>query len=91
MTKRTRHSAEFKAKVALEAAKELNTLAELSSKYQVHPVQISKWKQELVEGAANIFSAKKKPDTRNEELDNAYRHIGEITMERDWLKKKLHL
>ncbi len=91
MAKRTRHSAEFKAKVALEAAKELNTLAELSSKYKVHPVQISKWKQELQEGAAVIFASQKKSDTRHEDLDNAYRHIGEITMERDWLKKKLQL
>ena len=91
MAKRTRHSAEFKAKVAIEAAKELNTLAELSSKYKVHPVQISKWKQELLEGAASIFSSQKRLDNRNEELDNAYRHIGEITVERDWLKKKLHL
>lgn len=89
MAKRTRHAAEFKAKVALEAAKEIDTLAELSSKHKVHSVQISKWKQQLLEGAVNIFSSQKKSDNKNQELENAYRHIGEITMEKDWLKKKL--
>ena len=91
MAKRTRYSSEFKAKVALEAAKELNTLAELSSKHKVHAVQISKWKQELLNGASQLFSSSKKKDSSNEELEKAQRLIGELAMERDWLKKKLNL
>ena len=90
MAKRIRHTAEFKAKIAIEALKELSTLTELSSKYQIHSVQISKWKQELLQGAAQVFSSGKKVDAHREELDSAYRHIGEITVERDWLKKKLN-
>jgi len=88
--KRTRHSAEFKAKVALEAMKEQSTLAELASKYEVHSVQISKWKQELLQRASELFSKEKKDLKGQQELDAAYRHIGEITLERDWLKKKLN-
>jgi transposase len=56
--KRTRYSAEFKSKVALEALREEQTLSELSSKYNVHPNQISKWKKEAIEGMASIFANK---------------------------------
>jgi len=92
MAKRTRYSAEFKAKVALEAVRELSTLAELSSKYKVHAVQISKWKQELLERAALVFISQKKiMEDQGKELETAYRYIGEITIERDWLKKKLNM
>jgi transposase len=89
MTKRTRHTAEFKAKVALEALKEQNTLAELSSKYQVHSVQISKWKQELFQHASQIFITRK-TEKGEQALDAAYRYLGEVLVERDWLKKKLN-
>jgi len=87
--KRTRHSAEFKAKVALEAAKNINTLNELAAKYGVHPAQISQWKKQLLDGLTGIFSTQKKKTEDAQKLDALYRQIGEVTVERDWLKKKL--
>lgn len=88
--KRTKRSAAFKAKVALEANKELNTLTELASKHQLHPVQISKWKQELIEQAHTVFATpQKKEDNKQKELDIAYKYIGQLLVELDWLKKKL--
>jgi transposase-like protein len=53
--KRKRHPASFKAKVALEAAKQTRTIAELAKAYQVHPVQISQWKKQLLDGAESLF------------------------------------
>lgn len=89
INKRKRHSADFKAKVALEAAKDMKTLNELASQYGVHSVQVSKWKKQLLEGIAGIFTAGKKYDDHTKKFDELYRQIGEVTVERDWLKKKL--
>jgi transposase-like protein len=86
---RKRHSAEFKAKVALEAVKEIKTLNELASQYEVHSVQISKWKKQLLENMAGVFSGQKKAINYAKKFDELYRQIGEVTVERDWLKKKL--
>ena len=88
---RKRHSAEFKAKVALEAAKEIKTLNELASQYEVHSVQISQWKKHLLENLAGVFSTQKKSVNHTKKFDELYRQIGEVTVERDWLKKKLDL
>jgi len=85
------HSAEFKAKVALEAAKEIKTLNELASQYEVHSVQISQWKKQLLENIAGVFSTQKKNVSHTKKFDELYRQIGEVTVERDWLKKKLDL
>jgi transposase-like protein len=87
---RKRHSAEFKAKVALEAAKEIKTLNELSSQYGVHSGQISLWKRQLLDSLAGIFSSQKKNVDHTKKFDELYRQIGEVTVERDWLKKKLN-
>ena len=62
---RKRHSAAFKAKAALEAAKQTETIAVLAKKYQVHPVQISQWKKQLLEGMEGLFengAASRRPD-----------------------------
>jgi len=88
---RKRYSAEFKAKVALEAAKEIKTLNELASLYEVHSVQISQWKKQLLENIAGMFSTQKKSVNHTKKFDELYRQIGEVTVERDWLKKKLGL
>ena len=52
---RRQHSAEFKSKVALEALKETSTMAELASKYEVHPTQITKWKSQLLSSLPDVF------------------------------------
>ena len=57
---RTRHSAEFKAKVGLAALTEAKTLAEISSEYEVHSTQITRWKQEIIENAVQLFGKGKK-------------------------------
>lgn len=87
--KRTRHSAEFKAKVAFEAAKDISTLNELATKYGVHQAQISQWKKQLLDGLTGVFAAQKKKANDTQQLDELYRQIGQVTVERDWLKKKL--
>lgn len=88
---RKKHTAEFKAKVALEAAKEFKTTNELASQYQVHPGQISQWKKQLLEHIADVFITQKKSIDHAKKFDELYRQIGEVTVERDWLKKKLQI
>jgi transposase-like protein len=90
MTTRKRHTAAFKAQVALEAAKEVKTLNELASQFGVHAAQIAKWKKQLLENIA-ILNASKRDLSLVKRLDELYRQIGEVTVERDWLKKKLNL
>jgi transposase len=88
--KRRNHSAAFKAKVALEAAKEEKTLAELAQQYELHVNQISTWKQELLDGMSRLFE--KEGDVRREseaEIKELYAKIGELTMEKDFLSSKL--
>jgi transposase len=90
VTKRTRHSPEFKAKVAMDAAKEVKTLNELASQYNLHSTQISQWKKELLEQIKDGFAPKKRRKADpTKKIDELYRQIGELTVERDWLKKKL--
>ena len=88
-TKRTRHSAAFKAKIALEAAKELKTLNELSGQYGIHPSQISQWKSQLLDSMPTIFETKRASRDPFKQVDELFRQIGQVTVERDWLKKKL--
>jgi transposase-like protein len=91
LSKRRRYSAEFKAKVALEALKEQRTLSELASEYQLHPVQIAQWKKQLIEGSPAIFSSSSNNSRkRQQELQaHLYQQIGQLKVELDWLKKKL--
>jgi transposase len=89
---RKKHSPEFKAKVALEAIEGLKTTAELAAQYQLHPVQIHQWKKALLDGAATVFQTGQKAskDKQAEVLtDQLYRQIGQLTVERDFLSRKL--
>lgn len=88
--KRKRHSADFKAKVALEAIKGLKTSSELASEYQVHPTQISQWKRQLLESLPELFADRRpKAQPTGEELTAPlYEEIGRLKMELGWLKKK---
>jgi transposase-like protein len=89
MSKRKRHSAEFKAKIALEAAKGIKTINEIASEHSVHPVQISKWKKELTDGLPGIWLNDKAPKSDQKLIDSLYQQIGQLKVELDWLKKKL--
>ena len=84
-------SKEFKAKVALEAIKGLNTTAEISSEFSVHPTQIAKWKKELREGLPEIFAGKKSQQEKDKDrlIEELYKQIGQTEVEIKWLKKKL--
>ena len=87
--KRRKFSGDFKAKVAIEALKERETLAELSERFEVHPNMISKWKQEFLEKSAEIFD--KKSDSDSEvDADKLYAKIGQLEIENDFLKKSLN-
>jgi len=88
---RKRHSASFKAKVALEAAKQTRTVAELAKAYQVHPVQISQWKKQLLDGAESLFRDGRRRDRDEGQAVQAelYERIGRLNMEVEWLKKSV--
>ena len=80
-------SGAFKAQVAIEAFKERETLAELSKRFEVHPNMIKRWKQELTERSSEIFETKSPEDNSEVEKDRLYARIGQLEMEREWLKK----
>jgi transposase-like protein len=87
---RRNHSAEFKARVALEAIKGIKSMSELASEYAVHPNQISQWKKQVLEELPGIFSEKRTRDAEGEAEIKArlYQQIGQLQFELDWLKKK---
>lgn len=91
--RRTIHSEEFKAKVALEAARGARTLSELSSLFKVHPAVISQWKRQLIREAPGVFATGRSGRERSEEEMTAplYEEIGRLKVEVDFLKKKLCL
>ncbi len=87
---RRRFTAEFKAKVALEAVKEQETLAELGSRFGVHPVQVAQWKKHLKDGLPELFADRRAQRGEDAEALQArlYQQIGQLQVELEWLKKK---
>ena len=88
-TTRKRYSAEFKAKVALEAIGGELTLAELATRHGVHPTMIAAWKRQAVEGMAATFSGKAEAvqAASEAELSKLHAKIGQLVVERDFLSK----
>jgi len=88
-TKRKRYSAEFKAKVALEAIKGEQTIHELGSRYGVHPNQITTWKRQAIGNLAETFSTKAERTRTNDDpqIKELHAKIGQLTVERDFLAK----
>lgn len=85
---RRKFSGAFKAKVAIEALKERESMAELSKRFEVHPNMISKWKQEFVKRSSELFD--KKSDAEAEvDPEKLYAKIGQLEIENDFLKKSL--
>lgn len=90
---RKKHSVEFKAKVALAAVREDGTIAELSSRYGVHASQIHGWKKTLIDGVGSLFARGKAGVSDGAAADDArfaklYEKIGELTVERDFFRKR---
>jgi len=80
---------QFKAKVALEAIKGEKTIAQISTQFKVHPIQILKWKKHLLEHVAEVFSKRKDPKIAEQEemIDNLFKKIGQQDIELEFLKK----
>ena len=90
VSKRRKHSGSFKSKVALEALRGVKTINEVAAEHNVHPVQVSNWKKELLERMPEIFEKPKKLDERREKKreERLERKVGQLSIEVDWLKKK---
>jgi transposase-like protein len=86
-------SSEFKAKVAIEAIKEVKTISELAQIYQVHPNVISLWKKEFLSNAGKVFDKGKDEIEEirklKKENDDLIHEIGKLTVDLSWLKKKV--
>lgn len=86
-------SGEFKAKVALEAVKEEKTVSELAQIYQVHPQLITSWKKEFLANAEKVFDRGSDETEQIKQLEkekaDLIQQIGQLTVDNNWLKKKL--
>ena len=90
-SKRTRRkfSGEFKAKVALEAIKAQETINQIATRYEVHPHQVTQWKQQLLQQAPAAFEQPATLDQAEGVEEELYAQIGRLKMQLEWLKKKL--
>ena len=93
MTRRSRrnHSAAFKAKVALAALREDQTLAQLAERFDVHPNQVTQWKAQLLERAGDIFSgpAPSSGEVTQADIKELHAKIGQLALENDFLSGAL--
>jgi len=85
-----KHSTDLKVKVAMEALKGQLTTAEIASRFQVHPSQVSQWKRQALDGLPTLFSngADRQARDHEELTDNLYQQIGRLKVELDFLQKK---
>ncbi len=91
MAKRKRFTKGFKAKVAIEALKGQRSLQELAKEFGVHAQQIGLWKKQLLDSVPEVFGrgVNKELKDKEQELDRAYKQVGQLKVEIDWLKKRL--
>jgi len=89
MKKRRNYSADFKARVALEALSGAFTMAELASKHNLHPNMISQWKRKAQEGLPDVFAKKseRQKGDQDAEVKELHAKIGQLTIENDFLSK----
>ena len=86
---RRNHSADFKEKVALSAIRGDRTLAELASQFDVHPNQITQWKTQLLDRAAQVFGTGAGPAEKPVDVKTLHAKIGELALENDFLEGAL--
>ena len=83
--KRKKYTAQFKAKVAFEAAKGDRNITEIASEYGIHPQQVRAWRREFLENMHLVFEKEKDTAALQKELEKAYQKIGQLEVERDFL------
>jgi transposase-like protein len=87
--KRVSHTADFKAKVGLEAIRSDQTINEIAQLYEIHPAQVAQWKKAILDQCKVVFEGKRSPKPFSEHSDpeRLYSQIGKLKVELDWLKK----
>ena len=90
--KRRNHSSEFKARIALEAIKGLKTVQQIAAENDLHPVQVTQWKGQMLEAAVGGFARGRdrveESAEAEKEKERLERKVGQLVVEVDWLKKK---
>jgi len=93
--KRQNYNSDYKTKVAIAALKEQKTLQEIASEYEIAPSQVTRWKEELISGAGSLFERGLSNEGKllkeaEEEKSRLHQKIGQLSIEVDFLKKKLN-
>ena len=91
MGRRKKYTSEFKAKVAIEAIREGRTINEIASHYGIHPQMVRTWKREFLKNASKVFEDHDETKKLKKDLEKAYRKIGELEAERDFLQDVLKM
>ena len=89
--KRRRHEPQFKARVALEALKGIQTIQQIAKDFDIHPVQVCEWKKAMIEGATRLFGPgreRAQGEDFERQRDKLHAKIGQLTVEVDFLTKK---